>query len=73
MTKGSANRFIRGRHRLDRTDELRKAGEKSPQEIEFLLLAFCTKKHLPYGTITPIKFTHYLSPLLGTLCYLFGH
>jgi hypothetical protein len=55
MTKVSANRFVRGGHKLDKTGEQRKAREKSPQEIEFLLLDICTKEQLPYGTITPVR------------------
>jgi hypothetical protein len=55
MKKGSANRFVRGGRRLDRSGEPRKAREKSPQEIGFLLLAFCTKKQLSHGTITALR------------------
>jgi hypothetical protein len=67
----SANRFVRGGRRLDRSGELRKAREKSPQEIGFLLLAFCTKKQLSQGTITPLRKHSVSYP--ETLCYLFGH
>jgi hypothetical protein len=55
MKEGSANRFVKGGRRLDRSGELSKPQEKSPQEIGFLLLAFCTKKQLSHETITPLR------------------
>jgi hypothetical protein len=55
MKRGSANGFVRGGRRLDRSSELREPREKSSQEIGFLLLAFCTKKHLYHGTIIPLR------------------
>ena len=55
MKMGSAKRFVRGGRGLDRSGELRKAREKSPQEIGFLLLAFCAKKQLSRGTVTALR------------------
>lgn len=55
MKEGSSNGFVRGGRRLDRSGELREPREKSPQEIGFLLLAFCTMKQLYHGTITPLR------------------
>jgi hypothetical protein len=52
---GSANSFVRGGRGLDRSGELRKAREKSPEETGFLLRAFCAKKRLSRGTITALR------------------
>jgi hypothetical protein len=55
MKKGPANSFVRGGRRLDGSGKLREPREKSPPEIGFLLLAFCTKKRLSHSTITPLR------------------